>query len=99
MRETTTTTIGGFTIEHKTYLTAREGFDLRKADKKDEMEQTQMIVEMLVTSVNGSTEKIFDTILDGLTLKQFTDLQEVLVSIINPSGKSDSPSSTTATNE
>jgi hypothetical protein len=99
MRETTTTTIGGFTIEHKTYLTAREGFDLRKADKKDEMEQTQMIVEMLVTSVNGSTEKIFDTILDGLTIKQFTDLQEVLVSIINPSGKSDSPSSTTATNE
>jgi hypothetical protein len=99
MRETTTTTIGGYTIEHKTYLTAREGFDLRKSDKKDEMEQTQMIVEMLVTSVNGSTEKIFDTILDGMKIQEFAELQEVLVSIINPSGKSDSPSSTTATNE
>lgn len=98
MRETTTLKLGSHTLTHKTYLTAREGFDLRKLEGDDE-QKTKAITEMLVTEIDGKTEGVFDAILDNLKLQEFTQLQQVLTEIINPAGKSDSPSTTTATKE
>lgn len=96
MRETTKIEIGKLEIEHYTYMTAREGFVIRKLES-DEEEQTQKITEMLVVSVNGKKEKVWDTLMDDLTINEFSDLQNKLAYVINPEGKSASPSSTTET--
>lgn len=97
MRETTTLTVGNYTIEHVTYMTTREAFELRK-QKGDEEAQTKYICQLLIKSINGSSENIWETLLD-MSTQEFQVIQEKLVSLINPSGKSTSPSTTTATNE
>lgn len=97
MRPTTTHTIGSHKVEIYEFATPRDIHAVR--DQDGETKQTEMLLERLVVSLDESKNKIVDTVMDSFTLAEYTELQEIIASIIDPKKKSDNQSSTTVTNE
>lgn len=97
MRPTTTHTIGTHQVGIYDYATPRDIHMVR--DVQGETKQTETLIQRLVVSVDGSKDKIVDTVMDNFTLAEYTEMQEVISGIIDPKKKSDKVSSATETTE